>query len=40
MNSEKQVAFMHFLAKYGKTYGTKSDVNSRFAVFSDNFDRI
>ena len=31
---------MHFLAKYGKTYATKSDVNTRFAVFSDNFDRI
>ena len=33
-NSEKQVAFLQFLAKYGKTYATKSDMNSRFEIFS------
>ena len=30
VHSEKQVAFMQFLAKYGKTYATKSDLGSRF----------
>ena len=39
-DSEKQLAFMQFLARYGKTYATKSDVNSRFDVFSRNYDLI
>lgn len=31
---------MQFLAKYGKTYATKSDIHSRFQIFSANYDRI
>lgn len=31
---------MQFLAKYGKTYATKSEINSKFEVFSKNYDAI
>jgi hypothetical protein len=31
---EKQAAFISFLAKYSKTYATKSDMNTRFQIFS------
>jgi hypothetical protein len=31
---------MQFLAKYGKTYATKSDLSTRFTTFSENYDRI
>jgi len=31
---------MQFLAKYGKMYATKSDLNSRFEVFSQTYDKI
>ena len=31
---------MQFLAKYGKMYSTKSDLNSRFETFSQNFDKV
>ena len=34
IHEEKQQAFMHFLAKYGKTYASKSDMGSRFEIFS------
>lgn len=27
---------MQFLAKYGKTYASKHDVNTKFATFSQN----
>ena len=37
---EKHTAFLQFLAKYGKTYATKSDMGSRFKTFSDNYDLI
>ena len=40
MHEEKQIAFMQFLAKYGKTYASKSDMGSRFEIFSANFDKI
>jgi uncharacterized protein YxeA len=40
MQSEKTQAFMQFLAKYGKIYGTKSDLNSRFEIFSSTYDKI
>ena len=39
-HSEKQQAFLQFLAKYGKTYATKSDMTSRFQTFSENYDHI
>ena len=39
-SSEKQIAFLQFLAKYGKTYASKSDMNSRFDIFSKNLDLI
>lgn len=38
--SEEQFAFMQFVAQYGKTYGTKSDINSRFEIFAENFRRM
>jgi C1A family cysteine protease len=38
--SEKQAAFMQFIAKYGKTYAAKSDMGSRFQTFSANYDRV
>lgn len=31
---------MSFLAQYGKTYATKSDLNTRFDIFSQNYDHI
>jgi Cathepsin propeptide inhibitor domain (I29) len=31
---------MHFLAKHGKTYATKNDMNSRYEIFAENFDKI
>jgi len=34
VHQEKQQAFMQFLAKYGKTYASKSDMGSRFEIFS------
>ena len=34
VHQEKQQAFMQFLAKYGKTYTSKSDMGSRFEIFS------
>ena len=37
---EKTQAFMQFLAKYGKMYATKSDLNSRFEIFSSTYDKI
>jgi hypothetical protein len=40
MQSEKTQAFMQFLAKYGKMYGTKSDLNSRFEIFSSTYEKI
>lgn len=40
VHEEKQIAFMQFLAKYGKTYASKSDMGSRFEIFSANFDKI
>lgn len=39
-HSPKQLAFMQFLAQYGKTYATKSDMTSRFSIFSENYDRM
>lgn len=38
--SEKEQAFMHFIAKYGKTYASRSDINTRFQVFSQNYDAM
>lgn len=40
VHEEKQQAFMQFLAKYGKTYASKSDMGSRFEIFSANYDKI
>lgn len=31
---------MTFLAKYGKTYASKHDVNHRYETFSKNYDKI
>jgi Cathepsin propeptide inhibitor domain (I29) len=38
--TDKEQAFLHFLARYGKTYASKSVVSSRFDIFSRNYDRI
>ena len=38
--SEKQQAFMSFLATYGRSYASKDDVNHRFDTFSANYDKI
>ncbi len=40
LKNEKTQAFMHFLAKYGKMYATKSDLNTRYTIFSENYDKI
>lgn len=37
---EKETAFLHFLARYGKTYASKTDLTGRFEVFSKNYDAI
>lgn len=39
-HSDKEIAFMQFLAKYGKTYATKNDLSSRYAVFAEHYDRV
>lgn len=39
-HDEKQLAFMQFLATYGRAYASKEDVNHRFETFSANFDKI
>lgn len=31
---------MQFLAEYGKTYSTKSHLNSKFKVFAQNYKAI
>lgn len=31
---------MQFLAKYGKMYGTKTDLNSRYEIFSKTYDKV
>jgi hypothetical protein len=38
--SEHQMAFVQFLAKYGKSYSTKSDLNARFSAFIANFEKV
>ena len=40
MHEERQVAFMQFLARYGKTYASKNDISNRFNVFAANYDKI
>lgn len=40
LNDEKTQAFLQFIAKYGKTYATKSDMHSRFTTFSETFDKV
>ena len=40
LQNEKTQAFMQFLAKYGKMYATKSDLNTRFEVFSQSYDKV
>jgi len=40
LTSAKSQAFLAFLAKHGKTYATKSDMNTRYEIFSDNYDKI
>ena len=37
---EKQQAFVQFIAKYGKTYASKTDMGTRFEIFSENYDVI
>ena len=37
---ESEQAFMHFLASYGKTYSSKSHMNTRYQNFVDNFRAI
>ena len=38
--SEEYEAFMKFVAKFGKTYASHSDHNSKFQVFSQNYRRV
>ncbi len=40
LHAPKTQAFLNFLAKHGKTYATKNDLNSRFEIFSANYDKI
>ena len=39
-SNEKHAAFTEFLAIYGRSYASKSEINDRFGVFSANFDEI
>ena len=32
-----RMAFMQFLARYGRSYASKSDMDERFAIFSGNY---
>ena len=38
--TEKEQAFLQFLARYGKTYASKGDVGKRFEVFSQNYEAV
>jgi len=40
MHDEKQVAFMDFIVRFGRSYATKGDLAHRFAAFSKNYHRI
>jgi hypothetical protein len=31
---------VQFIAKYGKTYASKTDMGTRFDIFSENYDII
>jgi hypothetical protein len=34
------MAFMRFIAEYGKTYATKSHYNSKYEIFAKNYEEI
>jgi len=37
---EKRAAFAEYLATYGRSYASKSEIDSRFDIFSQNYDHI
>jgi C1A family cysteine protease len=39
-SSEKGQAFMHFLARYGKTYSSKGELVKRFGIFVKNIEAV
>lgn len=39
-SSEKGQAFMHFLARYGKTYSSKGELAKRFGIFVKNIEAV
>lgn len=40
LKSEKEAAFIKFIAEYGKVYASTNEVTSRFKIFSENYDKI
>lgn len=39
-DKEIEEAFIHFIAKYGKTYTSKQDVNTRYETFAKNYKMV
>jgi hypothetical protein len=39
-HAEKMAAFTDFIATHGRSYATKSQIDTRFDIFSVNFDEI
>ena len=37
---EKHLAFADFIARYGRSYASKTEVDTRFEIFANNFDDI
>lgn len=38
--NEKQAAFAEFIARHGRSYASKDHAESRFEIFSENYDAI
>ena len=39
-HSEEESAFMQFISKYNRVYGSRDEMNYRFEVFSDNYRHV
>ena len=38
--NEKQAAFAEFIARFGRSYASKEHAETRFEIFSENYDAI
>jgi len=37
---EKHLAFADFIARFGRSYASKTEVDARFEIFAENYDGI